>query len=425
MLQKIGDYLTKLSPDMWTYCFLGILGVVFVAGLVLMLVGGDENRFKKCAKTFLKTPVAKNATETAKNMPVKIRKLYKRAKMTGEKPSDVINFDACVTSTHAASFASKFTTAMLFASLIVTALSFGVCMIVGGFAGLVLVAAAGGLLTFVAGIISTVSYNGAVKIYNKYVDALDKLSKGGNYDGAVTDGAAAKQQFAARNVSMESEAVTDDVPVFAATAEETVVEEAVVAEPVAAEPVFAENVSQSASYDATFERSNKLDVEIEEEPAAAEPVFEQPAAPVNNDLNEIEEEIRREKEEKEREERERQRAEARAAAIERARAAQAASAAQTVVTPPPAAEPAQTVVTPPPAADRPAPAASGTSSADDVIARIQQINRDGAPLATMKEVALLLQQERAKPENKTPEQQRKLNEALSSLLKSMSSATRK
>lgn len=57
---------------------------------------------------------------------------------------------------------------------------------------------------------------------------------------------------------------------------------------------------------------------------------------------------------------------------------------------------------------------------EDVVARIDRISREGAPLSVMREVALLLQQERAKPENKTPEQQRRLNEALSKLLKAMS-----
>lgn len=62
---------------------------------------------------------------------------------------------------------------------------------------------------------------------------------------------------------------------------------------------------------------------------------------------------------------------------------------------------------------------------DDVIAQIEKIDRDGAPRETMREVAQLLQRERNKPENKTPEQQRRLNEALSKLLKAMSAASRK
>ena len=82
-----------------------------------------------------------------------------------------------------------------------------------------------------------------------------------------------------------------------------------------------------------------------------------------------------------------------------------------------------------PVHSNPAPAqaatSAATSSADEVIARIETIKREGAPITTMKEVALALQKERAKPENKTPEMQRKLNEALAALLKAMSSANKK
>lgn len=58
---------------------------------------------------------------------------------------------------------------------------------------------------------------------------------------------------------------------------------------------------------------------------------------------------------------------------------------------------------------------------EDVVTRIDRISREGAPMHVMREVALLLQQERAKPENRTPDRQRQLNEALSKLLKAMSS----
>ena len=69
--------------------------------------------------------------------------------------------------------------------------------------------------------------------------------------------------------------------------------------------------------------------------------------------------------------------------------------------------------------------ATMSASAENVIEQIEQIDRNGAPLPVMKEVAMLLQKERAKPENKTPEQQKKLNEALSKLLKAMSAANKR
>lgn len=95
---------------------------------------------------------------------------------------------------------------------------------------------------------------------------------------------------------------------------------------------------------------------------------------------------------------------------------------------PVAPQPAVTQPAAPAAYAAPQPAAPAAPYAEvrpvvpeeDVVARIDRISREGAPLSVMREVALLLQQERAKPENKTPEQQRRLNEALSKLLKAMS-----
>lgn len=69
--------------------------------------------------------------------------------------------------------------------------------------------------------------------------------------------------------------------------------------------------------------------------------------------------------------------------------------------------------------------AAPRSSADEVIAEIERISREGATRDQMRAVASQLQKERAKPENKTPEIQKKLNDALGKLLKAMSAATRK
>lgn len=69
--------------------------------------------------------------------------------------------------------------------------------------------------------------------------------------------------------------------------------------------------------------------------------------------------------------------------------------------------------------------AQASVSAEDVIAQIEKIDRDGATLPVMREVAMLLRKERAKPENQTPEQQKKLNEALAKLLRAMSAANKK
>ena len=59
---------------------------------------------------------------------------------------------------------------------------------------------------------------------------------------------------------------------------------------------------------------------------------------------------------------------------------------------------------------------------EDVVAQIERITASGASKQTMLDVAKLLQAERAKAENKTPEQQRRLNAALATLLRAISAA---
>ena len=74
---------------------LGIVLVVFVIGLIAAL-GGELGKFKRLAKKAIAKPTAANFQQTAKDMPVRVRKQYKKAKQSGEKPSDVITVDACV-----------------------------------------------------------------------------------------------------------------------------------------------------------------------------------------------------------------------------------------------------------------------------------------------------------------------------------------
>ena len=119
---------------------------------------------------------------------------------------------------------------------------------------------------------------------------------------------------------------------------------------------------------------------------------------------------------------------ARAEALARLRAEQAQrEAARAQAQPEPAAKPAEPAPQPvPKTQQRPsASAQGGSSTAQDVLARIETISREGAPIATMKEVALQLQRERGKPENNSPELQQKFKEALSTLLKAMSTANKK
>jgi chromatin segregation and condensation protein Rec8/ScpA/Scc1 (kleisin family) len=120
------------------------------------------------------------------------------------------------------------------------------------------------------------------------------------------------------------------------------------------------------------------------------------------------------------------RAKARAEALARLRAEQAQrEAARAQAQPEPAAKPAEPAPQPVPKTQQRPSAQGGSSTAQDVLARIETISREGAPIATMKEVALQLQRERGKPENNSPELQQKFKEALSTLLKAMSTANKK
>lgn len=72
----------------------------------------------------------------------------------------------------------------------------------------------------------------------------------------------------------------------------------------------------------------------------------------------------------------------------------------------------------------PAYAARSEPEKEDVVAQIERITAAGASKQTMLEVAKLLQAERAKAENKAPEQQKRLNSALATLLKAISASNR-
>lgn len=235
----------------------------------------------------------------------------------------------------------------------------------------------GGLLTLVGAIIGKCSYGGAVKLYAKFVPAVD-----GDVKPSVKGQAEPAQQ---QQQAVYAQPVQEPVQAYAAEPQENVEYAAEqVAEPYVQQEPYAEPVVEPAADDRAAAREEAMARMRAEQEAAQRAAAQEAQARAAQEQQE------------------------RAARMEAARAAQAQAQAQ-------AAQHAQPA----------AAAQSGTSSADDVIARIEKIDREGAPRETMREVATLLQKERAKPENKTPEQQKKLNEALSKLLKAMSAASRK
>ena len=377
VFEKIADLLGKMNGLVLLAAALGIVLVVFVIGLIAAL-GGELGKFKRLAKKAIAKPTAANFQQTAKDMPVRVRKQYKKAKQSGEKPSDVITVDACVYRPFRSSAAARFPGAVMAAGILAALLSFFLMSYVKPtkmmnvekgtmYYYLIpdMVTVGVMLLRLFAGLISSAVLKSGVRVYTKYVDTLDANLHGG----------AAREEE-----QPQREEQRDEVPFV--RPDET--------------PVHAD------TYEATFDAPTHISVELadeeEEQPEQSAPqatVFE-PVA---------------EQQESEAEMKARARAEAMARMRAEQQAAQAKAAAQ--------AEPEPVI------AAEPEPAPAGLSSADEVIARIDRITKEGATLAQMKEVALQLQKERAKPENKTPECQQKLNKALAALLKSMSGVSRK
>ena len=372
MFEKIAENLAKVNGMIFMAAALGIVALVFIIGIICSL-GGDLGKFKKVARKVAGNPTLAVCNATAKQLPVRVRKQYKTAKQPGAQPADVITPDACVYAPFRESAAARFPGAVMAAGILAIFLSFFAALYLkdaekAGYIPCLIVTAGVMVLRLAAGLISTAIMKSGVKAYNKYTETLNKVLPSGGSQAAEQAEAPAEPQAAAQT-----------------------------------------------EYANTFDAPTHITVELADDESAAQPVEPEPqtvyAQPEPQPV------VAEQPAENEAE----ARAKARAEAMARMRAEQAAAqaaAAQRARQEQPEPQPAA-------AQPEPQPAAQSGSSADDVIARIEKIKQEGGSIAQMKEVALLLQKERAKPENKTPEQQRRLNEALASLLKAMSSATRK
>ncbi len=374
-LAKLFGEQLALSPDLWAILLVAVVVIAFVVTLVAGLVGGNFKKIKSLMAGTVKNPSV--AVAQMKKMPASVKALYKNARMSNLKPSSLVTVDVCVEKPYKHSFISKVWLVTLVATLVCALLAFVIIPIApvddpaaaaavaaGVYAAPALILILGGILTLVGGIVGRAAYGGAVKLYDKFAVAID----GDNTQSAQES----VQQTEVYAAEPQADFIQAQGPqqVYAEPQQEFVEPQSMYAEP------------QNAY----------------NEPPIRDDFGSEPyAEPVVMQQQESDEEIRRK---------------AREEAMAQMRAQQAAAQAQ--------AQAQQTPPPPPPVQPQAAP-----SSADDVIARIEQIDREGAPRETMREVATLLQKERAKPENKTPEQQRRLNEALSKLLKAMSAATKR
>lgn len=400
-LNKLFIETLKLSPDMWLYIALGIIVVAFLVTLIVGLLTGEFKKVKGLMSSAASKPGAVIAV--MQKMPIHISKQYKRARVMNMKPSDLVTEQECVALPYKRSLVSKIWLVTFVATVIAAGIAFCAGFIASSTDDAVLVNApyllgiiallVGGLLTLLGGIVGKVVYGGALKTFVKFAQAID--GDGGQAHAQAATQAQAQQQAMQVQQAMQAQQAYAYAP-------EQVVEESVV-----------EAQTEYAGETQAGYAGDDNDAYVEQ-PMAAEPVFE----PVMQQEQESEEEIRRRaREEAMAQMRAQQQAQAEAHAAAQAAQHQHQEEAMAQMR---AQQQAQAH-----AAAHAQAAPTGSSSADSVIARIEQIDREGAPRETMREVATLLQQERAKPENKTPEQQKRLNEALSKLLKAMSAASKK
>lgn len=391
VFEKLFTQTIKLAPDLWLYILLAVVAVSFVVALVVGLLCGEFRTVKVRMRGVVNSP--DKVIAEMKLMPVSVKKQYKTARMANARPSDFLSQRDLVEAPYKASLISKIWLVTFVATIVCSLIAFFVMPLAlvplaeseDGLAGLtmsmyiapMIILLVGGLLTLVGAIIGKCSYGGAVKLYAKFVPAVD-----GDIKPAVKGQAEPAQQ---QQQAVYAQPEQEPVQAYAAEPQENVEYAAEqVAEPYVQQEPYAEPVVEPAADDRAAAREEAMARMRAEQEAAQRAAAQEAQARAAQEQQE------------------------RAARMEAARAAQAQAQAQ-------AAQHAQPA----------AAAQSGTSSADDVIARIEKIDREGAPRETMREVATLLQKERAKPENKTPEQQKKLNEALSKLLKAMSAASRK
>lgn len=389
----------KLSADIWFIILMVVVVAAFVVTLVVGLVVGKLKSVKSAMHSAVANPNA--VVGAMKKMPADIKGQYRTARMTNTKPSVLITEQVCVDEPYKSSLVSKVWLVTLVATLVCAAIAFlmipmataveamnalGGEMIealaegaeeaeeaaaavetlyaplFGGYVGPTVLLVLGGILTLVGGLIGKAVHAGSAKLYAKFVPVMD-----GEAGGAQPQ------------MQQQMHAQYNEAPVYGAEAQEA--------------PMYAAEHQDAPMYSAEPQDTPVYSAEPQAEYGAPtqEPVYEQ-AAPVVNEQQESDEEIRRR---------------AREEALAQARAQQQAAQAQ-----------AQ-------AAQQPRAQATSGSSVDDVIAKINDIEANGASRETMREVATQLQKERAKPENKTPDTQKRLNEALSKLLKAMSAATKK
>lgn len=388
IVELVSDTL-GLTAELFMFAMIGVVALAFVVSLVVGLLCG---RFKKTVSCMREAIKPNHAVDAMKKMPMSIKNSYKNARVSNVKPSTLVTEEMCVEQPFHTSFLSYLWKITFVATIVCGVLAFMVSAFAkvpvpdgeataeevaeadmllkcGPYVASALVFLVGGILTAVGALVGKLQYNSAVALYDNFAVAIDASSASG------------------------APMMSEPQPVYSEPQAAYAEPQAAYAEP---QTAYTEPQTAYAEPQTAYAEPQAAPIEPEPQPTPVEtPSYDKPPVVETVD-QESEAEFRKR---------------AREEALAQARAQQAAQRAQQAApqqpTPQPAAAPA------------------GGSSVDEVIARIEQIERDGAPRETMREVATLLQKERAKPENKTPEKQKKLNEALSKLLKVMTAASGK
>lgn len=409
LTDKIVEILQALPPeiknDFGAYVGCALAIIVFALALSVALVAtGELGTFKRQALSALEEPSHDHIMAQMQCMPTKVKKMYKRAILTCAKPSDIVSVDAAVNVPFARSMISKlpvFTAIGAFVAMTVgVGISTGTEGVVGASAGIAatIIGFVGGALVLASVLVSSVTYKNAIVVYDALMDALDSLAKNNDFidiqdvsddsaqnTGGDWNGTAEPQQ--ARSGENATFATSQpEADAAARQAEELARQKAAQAEArrkAEQEALAAQKAAQQAA----------MAKAAQEAIAAQKAAMAKAAQAAQAEQNRNAAQQRLEELKAQREAQMRAQHEAQA----QQRAAQAAANGEN----------------------------APSVTAADIIAKIDRLDLRGGTLAEMKEAALLLQKERAKTENRTPELMKSLSDAQMKLMKIMNAAIKK
>lgn len=404
MIQKIIDIIGKIpesiKSDIGLYVGAGLTVLVFVIALIVSIAGkGEFGKFVSLAKAASSDGTRNGMNAVMSKMPKLVVGQYRHALNTNSRPSESISVNDAVVIPFKSCAISKLAIATAIGTAVGMCAGVGISAVNSGTFGesegliVALVALVGGILTVISALISSATLKGGKKAHAKLTEALDNAVAHG---GAHTESAPVREEAPHMNENVQASEPVYEQPEAYSAYEQPAAE---VQEPA---PEYTTPVYEQPEYAAEpvveVDEPTPEEMEAERAHAREEALKAQRAE---------QEEIARKQEAEKAAAAQRRLEELRAQREAQLKARREAQAQQNATVHAQAAQ------------------AEPSVGAEDVIARIDKISKDGASLPAMKEVAMLLQKERNKPENKTPEQQKRLNEALAKLLKAMSAAQKK